>query len=80
MTNLLAERRAKTWSWWMLLGAIGLIGLAAIIGDHLFSDPRCKVHQGTFSSSFGFQFDTNGLDCPLTRDAASPTYRVPVPF
>jgi hypothetical protein len=78
--DFLTRHCAKTWSWWMLLGALGLIILAAVIGDHLFSDPRCKLHQGKFNSPFGFQFDTNGLDCPLTRSADSPTYRVPIPL
>jgi hypothetical protein len=38
----------------------------------------CKLHHGSFDSSFDSDFDTSGLDCPVSRNADSPTYRVPI--
>jgi hypothetical protein len=69
----------KAWFFWLVVCACGLLSFAAI-GDRLLSDPECERHVGDFdNSSFNSDFDTSGLECPVTRSADSPTYRVRIP-
>lgn len=76
--RVLTLSQRKTWRFWLIVCVCGLLSFAAI-GDRLLSDPKCERHAGDFDSNFNSDFDTDGLDCPMTRSADSPTYRVPIP-